>query len=197
MIVSRLAKKAYRCEALLLFSGRVWYTGGMTTSSAQATPSQKKLRIGWFTFSCCEDSTIIFTELMNEHWQEWKRVLDIRHARVLQTKNVLDELDVAFIEGALSSEEHVRRVKEIRSKSKKVVAIGACAVSGLPSAQRNDFDEARRKEIQPILDKFQYLPKALKLADAITVDVNVPGCPMNEKTFMDALNSLLKEFKIV
>ena len=107
----------------------------------------KKLRIGWFTFSCCEDSTIIFTELMNEHWEEWKRVLDVRHARVLQTRNVLDELDVAFIEGALATQEHIDKVKEIRSKSKKVVAIGACAVMGLPSAQRNQFDAKRLEEV--------------------------------------------------
>lgn len=158
--------------------------------------TEKKLRIGWFTFSCCEDSTIIFTELMNEHWQEWKRVLDVRHARVLQTHNVLDELDVAFIEGALATQEHIDKVKEIRSKSKKVVAIGACAVMGLPSAQRNQFDAKRLEEIQPLLARFGHLPKVLKLSDAITVDVSIPGCPMSEKNFMDALSSLLKEFNI-
>ncbi len=159
--------------------------------------SVKKLRIGWFTFSCCEDSTILFTELMNEHWQEWKRVLDIRHARVLQSHNILDELDVAFIEGALSSKNHVDRVKEIRKKSHKVVAIGACAVIGLPSTQRNQFDPGRLKEIQPVLERFAYLPKAQKLSEVITVDINVPGCPMNEATFMSVLTGLLKEFHIV
>lgn len=157
---------------------------------------RKKLRIGWFTFSCCEDSTIIFTELLNDHWQEWKQVLDIRHARVLQTKNVLDELDVAFIEGALSSETHINRVKKIREKSKKVVAIGACAVNGLPSTQRNDFDEERLREIQPILEHFDYLPKAKKLSDVIKVDIDVPGCPMTEKKFLSVVGDLLKEFNI-
>jgi len=28
------------------------------------------------------------TDLMNDHWQEWKQLLDIWHARVLQTNNV-------------------------------------------------------------------------------------------------------------
>ncbi|MFZ6036136.1 MAG: hypothetical protein ACOYUK_03260 [Patescibacteria group bacterium] len=160
-------------------------------------PTGKKLRIGWFSFSCCEDSTVVFTELMNDRWELWKKVLDIRHARVLQTHNVLDQLDVAFIEGALASQDHVDRVKEIRSKSTKVVAIGACACDGVPSAQRNDFDDARRTEIQPILEHFNYLEKVQKLSDVITVDVKIPGCPMNEKTFLTALDSLLKEFNIV
>ncbi len=158
------------------------------------TEPVKKLRIGWFTFSCCEDSTILFTELMNEHWQEWKKLFDIRHARVLQSKNVLDEMDVAFVEGALASPEHEAKLKEIRSKSKKLVAIGACAVMGLPSAQRDQFDEARLKEIEPILARFAYMPHVKKLSDVVKVDAAVPGCPMDEKKFMEALNNLVKEF---
>ncbi len=100
-------------------------------------PENKKIRIGWFSFSCCEDSTIVFTELLNDHWQEWKKIFDFRHARVFKSNNILDELDIAFIEGAIASDEHIAKLKEIREKSKKLVAIGACAVTGMPSAQIN------------------------------------------------------------
>ena len=31
-----------------------------------------KLVVGWFSFTCCEDSTILFTELLNDHLDEWK-----------------------------------------------------------------------------------------------------------------------------
>jgi len=99
----------------------------------------EKIKIGWFSFSCCEDSTIVFTELMNEHWQEWKNMFDIRHARVLQSHNVMDEFDIAFVEGAIASPEHEKKLKEIRSLSKKLVAVGACACTGMPSGQRNNF----------------------------------------------------------
>src|SRR3989338_2535800 len=149
--------------------------------------TEKKLRVGWFTFTCCEDSTIIFTELMNDHWQEWKRVLDFRHARVLQTKNVLDSMDVAFVEGAISSEQQREKLRTIREKATTLVAIGACAVNGMPSAQRNDFDEQRTNEIQPILERFAYLPKVQKLSDVVTVDVDVPGCPMQPDLFLKVL----------
>lgn len=168
----------------------------LSKSNNTAAPT-KKLRIGWFTFSCCEDSTIIFTELLNDHWQEWKRLLDIRHARVLQSHNVLDELDVAFVEGALASTEHIRYLKEIRSKSIKLVAVGACAVMGLPSAQRNQFDAKKMTEIQPLLDKFAHLSQVKKLSDVVQVDYTVPGCPMDEKKFLEVLNTVLKEFKII
>lgn len=159
-------------------------------------PPPTQLRIGWFTFSCCEDSTILFTELLNDHWQEWKQLLDVRHARVLQTNNVLDDMDVAFVEGALASPEHVAKLRAIRAKAKKLVAIGACAVMGMPSAQRDQFDPARLKEIEPILARFAYMPHVQKLRDVVTVDAEVPGCPMDEKKFLTVLNEALKEFGV-
>lgn len=156
----------------------------------------KKLRIGWFSFTCCEDSTIMMTELMNEHFFEWKKVIDFRHIKVLKSKNVLDELDVAFVEGAISSLAQAERLKKIREVSKKIVAIGSCAVTGFPSAQRNLFDEKTKAEIQPILDKFQYSDKVMKLNEVVTVDAIVPGCPMDTDKFLSLLNQVLEEFGI-
>ena len=79
--------------------------------------NQEKIKVGWFSFSCCEDSTIVFTDLLDEHWQEWRKIFDFRHARVMKSKNIMDEFDVAFVEGAIASEEQEVKVKEIRKKS--------------------------------------------------------------------------------
>ncbi|QQS16165.1 MAG: hypothetical protein IPK84_02320 [Candidatus Moraniibacteriota bacterium] len=157
----------------------------------------KKLRIGWFTFTCCEDSTVIFTEIMNDHFETWRKVLDIRHARVLQTKNVLDELDVAFVEGAINSAEQEEKLKEIRAKSKKLVAIGACACTGMPSAQRNAFPPELKDKIQFLLDRFNQGEKVKKLDEVVTVDERVQGCPMTESAFLAVVNKMLTEFDII
>jgi sulfhydrogenase subunit delta len=154
----------------------------------------KKIRIGWFTFSCCEDSTIVFTELMNDHWQEWKELFDFRHVRVLKKNNILDELDIAFIEGAIATPEHEAKLKEIRAKSKLLVAIGACACVGMPSAQRNTFTEGQKAEVQFLIDRFKALPKVLKVSDVVKVDDQVPGCPMDPKIFMTKVEVLVKTF---
>lgn len=157
---------------------------------------KKKLRIGWFSFTCCEDSTIMMTELLNEHFFEWKDILDIRHAKILKTKNVLDELDVAFVEGSISSESQAEKLKKIRAVSKKLVAIGSCAITGFPAAQRNLFDEKTRSEIRPILDRFKYLERVLKLDEVVAVDAIVPGCPMETDNFLQVLGQMLEEFGI-
>jgi coenzyme F420-reducing hydrogenase gamma subunit len=139
----------------------------------------------------------MFTELLNDHYELWRQVLDIRHARVLQTHNVLDELDVAFIEGALASPEHEEKVREIRSKSTKVVAIGACACIGMPSSQRNTFSPEQHEKIEFLLEKFPFADKVKKLDEVITVDMQVQGCPMIEANFLAALDTLLHEFDII
>ncbi|MBI5913565.1 hypothetical protein HY839_03970 [Candidatus Azambacteria bacterium] len=156
---------------------------------------QRKIRIGWFSFSCCEDNTVIMTEVMNDHWQEWKKLFDFRHARVLKSHNVLDELDIAFIEGAIASETQAEKVKEIRAKSKIVVAIGACAVVGMPSGQRNTFTEGQKKEVEFLIARFGALPKVLKVADVVTVDASVGGCPIDPDKFLAAVNTLAKQFQ--
>jgi sulfhydrogenase subunit delta len=157
----------------------------------------KKLAVGWFSFTCCEDSTILFTELLNDHYQQWKDLIEFRHARVLKAKNQLKDLDVAFIEGAISGESQEQEVKTIRQNSKYVVAIGACAVTGRPSSSRNDFlPQDINNQIQWHFDHFDYTQKVLKLDEVIKVDDVVPGCPMNADTFLKTLDKYLKLFNI-
>lgn len=157
--------------------------------------SPQKIAIGWFSFSCCEDSTIVFTELMNDHWQEWKRIFDFRHVKVLKTNNIMDAFDIAFIEGAMASPEHVEKLKHIRSISKKLVAIGECAVNGGPSAQRNNFTPEQKANIQFLVERFGALPEVLKASDVVTVDASVPGCPMNTAMFLKAVTALIQELR--
>ena len=156
-----------------------------------------KLKIGWFSFSCCEDSTIIFVELLNDHYKEWLPLLDFRHANVLQSKNELSDIDVAFVEGAIATEKDAEELKKIREVSKKLVAIGSCACKGTPSNQRNDFDDEKKKRIEPFITAWGLADKVKTLEEVVQVDDKVDGCPMNEQTFLEVLNKYLKEFGVV
>lgn len=159
--------------------------------------ASKKLKIGWFSFSCCEDSTIVFTELLNDHFSEWIKLLEFKHARVLQNENVLDDIDVAFVEGAIGSPEEEELVKKIRAVARRVVAIGSCATTGLPSGQRNQFDEDTQASIQYLLDRFGQSKTVRSVPQVIAVDTLVHGCPMDEKKFLTVVDQYLKEFGIV
>ena len=157
---------------------------------------KKKLNVGWFSFTCCEDSTIMFTELLNEHYNEWFEILNFKHAKILQSKNTLKGIDVAFVEGAISSRERIKELKNIRKNCKRLVAVGSCAVQGMPSAQRNYFDETTKQEIKFLLERFNHTDKVYSLKELVKVDYEVPGCPMEEAKFLEVLDKCLKEFKI-
>ncbi len=156
---------------------------------------KNKIKVGWFSFSCCEDSTVIFTELLNDHWKEWKEIFDFRHARVLKSKNIMDEFDVAFIEGAIASDEHEEKLKDIRSRAKILVAVGSCACIGMPSAQRNHFSPEQLQEVQFLIDRFKMSPKVLKVSDVVKVDYEVPGCPMNPDDFVNKVGIIIKKLQ--
>lgn len=157
----------------------------------------KKLKVGWFSFSCCEDSTIVFTELLNDHYQKWRKLIDFKAILPLQKRAELTDLDVAFVEGAIASKEQEERLIKIRMVSKKLIAVGACAIVGMPGGQRNLFGEKTKQEIGAFLLQYKYAEKVKKLADIITVDDIVPGCPMDEKKFLEMLNKYLIEFQII
>lgn len=158
---------------------------------------RKRLVVGWFSFTCCEDSTILLTELLNDHLDEWKKVVEFRHMKALRTKNSLNGLDVAFIEGAISSESQAEEARQIRENAEYVVAIGACACTGQPSTSRNQFaSEQINERIQWYLSHFDYGREVKRLNEVIQVDDMVRGCPMKVPSFLQVLEKYLELFDI-
>ena len=157
----------------------------------------KKLTVSWVTFACCEDSSILFLELLNGHFFEWKEKMDFHYCRMLKSLgNTFEGTDVAFIEGAIATKEDADKARLIRKNAKKVAAIGACACTGLPSAQRNLFDDKTKKEIMLVVGRFGHLDKVQPLKEIIKVDYEVPGCPMDEGIFLKVLEKCFAEFGV-
>ena len=152
---------------------------------------KKKLRIGWFSFTCCEDSTIVFTEILNDYYFKWKEYLDIVYFRALKGKNEISNMDVAFVEGAISSVKQAEELQKIRKSSKKLIAIGSCAVMGKPSGVRNDFSPEVLKKFEEIYKTMKYSKKVKKLNDVIHIDDSIAGCPMKSEEFVAKMESLI------
>jgi coenzyme F420-reducing hydrogenase gamma subunit len=157
----------------------------------------RKLNVGLFSFTSDEGCSMIFIELMNNHFSEWEKMIDFKYFKLLKSKNELKDLDVAFVEGAISTFKEEKRLKQIRKESKRLVAIGSCAVNGSPSNQRNFFSEDTKREIKIVLDRFGHRNKVSTLNEIVKVDDNAPGCPMEENIFLEVLNKYLKEFKVI
>ena len=156
----------------------------------------KKLRIGIFSFTADEGCAIVFEELFNTRLFEWKDLIEVKSARILQTRSEIKNIDVAFVEGAIAAEKDIKKLKKIRKNSRKLVAIGSCAISGEPSNHRNFFDAERLKEIELVLKRFKHLPKVSPLKEFVKVDAEVPGCPMDEGKLLELMGKYLAEFNV-
>lgn len=160
-------------------------------------PAQKKLRVGFFSFTCCEGCMVEFLEILNTKYFEWAPLMDVRYCRLLKSRNRMDEMDVAIIEGGISSQKEAERLQEIRRLARKVVAIGSCAITGAPNNYRNYFDAKTLEEIRPILKKFGHREKVTGIGEVVKVDAEVPGCPIINSKFIEVLENYMREFGVL
>jgi len=153
-----------------------------------------KLNIGIFSFTGDEGCVITLVEALNDYIFKWKDFINVKYARVLQRKNKLEDIDVAIVEGAMSSKNEISRLEEIRKNSKKLVALGSCAIDGTPSNHRNFFLEPKLGDIMPLIKKFDLNVKVEPLNKFVKVDDVVPGCPMIPATFLNVMYKYFEEF---
>ncbi len=156
----------------------------------------EKLKIGIFAFTSDEGCVMQVLESFNHSFENLKDFIEIKHFRLLMPKNKMNDIDVSFVEGAISTKKDLDIIKKIRKNSKKVVAMGSCAMNGAPSNMRNSFDESVKKEIKPFLEKFEHFESVEPLKKYIEVDDTIPGCPISEDGFLKCLKKYLKEFGV-
>lgn len=150
-----------------------------------------KKRVGIFSLTCDEGCTIYLIEVFNKKLLPWLEKMEIAHFLSVSDKHEFEDLDIALVEGTVSCERDKAELLEIRKKSKVLIAMGSCAMTALPSGQRNNFSLEKIEEIQGDLDKFDFLPKCLALKDLVTVDDNIIGCPIDEAKFIEIFEKYL------
>jgi NAD-reducing hydrogenase small subunit len=97
-------------------------------------------------------------------------------------------VDITLVEGAISSHEDLAKIQTIRQRTKILVALGDCAVTGNVPAMRNQHparklleriyvEGAQESRSIPTDGVPPLLRHAVPLHEVIKVDLHVPGCP--------------------
>ena len=150
-----------------------------------------KVRVGFYALTSCYGCQLQFA-MMDEIIQLLDKASIECWFMVERDSDEDREVDIAFIEGSISTEEEAELVKKIREKAKIVVAVGACATQGGVQSWGNDrkLEELWKTVYGDAKVKFQ--PKmAEPVENYIKVDYRLYGCPPEKKDFLYALGTFL------
>lgn len=129
--------------------------------------------------------------------------IDLVYGPLVDFKEFPEWVDVTLVEGAVSSEEDLGKIRKIRAHTKILVSMGDCAVTGNVPSMRELFplkDTLHRvydenvtlnamvpQEVVPRLEKH-----VKPVHEVVTVDVFLPGCPPPAKQIVQVITELLE-----
>lgn len=102
------------------------------------------------------------------------------------------QVDIAFIEGSVSTAHDIERIQRIRHNSRYLITIGACATAGGLQALRNYTDAGQwTAAIYAQADYIDSLSTSTPIRDHVKVDLELWGCPINSHQVMRVIRDLL------
>ena len=139
-----------------------------------------KPKVGFFGFTSCEGCQLQIAN-KEDTLGDLLAAIDVMTFRLISSDKD-DGFDLAFVEGSITTEGEIVRLKKIRNQAKTLVAIGACACLGGVNNLRSRF---------PLADtvKEVYGTHAIdtgpvrRISDIVHVDYELPGCPISKSEF--------------
>jgi NAD-reducing hydrogenase small subunit len=131
------------------------------------------------------------------------RKIDIVYGPLVDAQEFPEDVDLTLVEGAVSSQDDLNKIQKIRQRTKMLVSLGDCAVTGNVPAMRNSVpvgkllqhvyvDGAEEKKLIPTDRVPALLKQARPLREFVKVDFWLPGCPPAAKAILGLITSLVE-----
>lgn len=140
-----------------------------------------------------------------------ERILDVAKLADIVKSPIVDgkefpDVNIALVEGAVATDEHLQEIRHIRKHSKILVALGDCAVTSNISGYRNGVTkesalERSYKEVEsndsglipsdPEVSKL--IDRVRPLHEVVHVDFFINGCPPSADLIFNTLFELLND----
>jgi NAD-reducing hydrogenase small subunit len=112
-------------------------------------------------------------------------------------------VDVTLVEGAVSSQDDLSRLRNIRQRTRLLISVGDCAVTGNVPAMRNSIPVNKLlqrvyiegSQVDKVIptDRVPALLKTVRpVSEYVKVDYCLPGCPPPSKSITGMINNLLE-----
>lgn len=156
---------------------------------SQSPHARPKMAVHKFT--SCDGCQLAFLNA-GEQLLQLAELMEIVHFGEAGYLDPDAEVDIAYVEGSITTPDEVERIKRIRERSRYLIAIGVCATAGGVQALRNLADGQRWvAEIYPAPEHIASLPTSTPVSAHVRVDLELWGCPPNTRQVMGAARSLL------
>jgi len=149
-----------------------------------------KLRCGFFKLTGCAGCQLEVLRLGDGLLQMLK-LIDLVYWAMVATKEWEGDLDVAFVEGSVSTPREIRELKEIRERSEILVAFGECAVTGGIPSIRNFMTQ--REAEKKVYEHPAWIESVWVrgIDEYVDVDISLPGCPPHRKTILEVVKGIV------
>jgi len=118
--------------------------------------------------------------------------VEIAHFTEATSADVAGPYDVSLVEGSVTTPADELRIQWIRDQSRTLITIGACATAGGVQALRNFADVADfTAAVYARPDNIATLATSTPIADHVTVDFELRGCPIDKRQLVELISALL------
>jgi len=153
---------------------------------------KKKVKIGIFGLTGCAGCQLSIIDCEKELVSLFTDA-QIESFVMAKSDNSHGELDVALVEGSVSTEIEKEELEDIRKRSQILIAMGTCACTG--GVQGANFNlEDWKKKIDQVYGKVEWShtkPLVSSPLDAyVKVDYYLPGCPISREQFLPTFTRL-------
>jgi len=134
---------------------------------------------------------------------QMEKKIDIVYGPLVDAQEFPEDVDVTLVEGAVSSQDDLSRLKNIRQRTRVLVSLGDCAVTGNVPAMRNSipvnkllqriYIEGAQTNPSLPTDRVPALLKQVRpVSEYVKVDYCLPGCPPPSKTITCMITNILE-----
>ncbi len=155
------------------------------------TLTHKKPTIAVHKFSSCDGCQLAFLNAGPELLSLAEQV-EIKHFVEAGPVDHDEKVDIAFVEGSVSTENERQRIQQVRNNTRYLVTIGACATSGGLQALRNlAHSENWLSAIYASPEYIDSLDTVTAISHHVRVDFELWGCPVSTRQVFEVIRALL------
>ena len=151
----------------------------------------EKPKLGFVSFTGCQGCQ--FTTLLVQDILSLLKKFDVQYFHLIKEKNKDSDLDLVFVEGAITTKDQVKTLKKIRKQSKCLVAFGTCATHGGIPAMKNFLSKDELKKYTYNQHFSKDTIDAQPVNNFVKVDYQMYGGPVIKTELTNFLKQFLKK----